>query len=409
LNSPIYATGMGVISSLAAGAPEFEAALYEGRSGIGPRSLFTDTVPCGSAGEVRDFTPQRWLGNKGIRVLDRSARLLCVAAHMALQESGLAQEPGAEGDPELGLVCGTMFGSVHSITAFDWSGLIDGPNLVNPMEFPNTVINSPAGQAAIKHKLRGVNSTISAGLVSGLYAIHYAMEFLRFGRAQALLAGGVEELCEESYLSFNKIGMASSRDRLCPFAPNRDGTILGEGAALLMLETEQGARRRGVNPLFEVCGFGAAHDARRIDEFNVRATGATSAVELALKAAGIQPDAIGCIIASADGSRTGDAMEARALENVFGAYLLEIPLCAPKAAFGEALGASGALLAITAGIALRRRAVPPTAGFEKSGGELRLSASPQPFEKDYALVNCFGCDGNNASLVLKGFRGQSSN
>ena len=403
MNTRIFATGVGVISSLAAGADEFEVALYEGRSGIGPRSLFADIVPGGSAGEVRDFAPQRWLGNKGLRVLDRSARLLCVAAHMALGESGLAQEPGTEGDSELGLVCGTMFGSVHSITSFDWSGLIDGPNLVNPMEFPNTVINSPAGQAAIKHKLRGVNSTISAGLVSGLYAIHYAMEFLRFGRAHALLAGGVEELCEESYLSFRKIGIASARDRLRPFAPDRDGTILGEGSALCMLETREGALRRGAAPLFEVCGFGAAHDAHRIDEFDVRARGATSAIELALKAAEIRPDAVGCIIAGANGSKTGDAMEARALKNVFGKRLPEIPLCAPKAAFGEALGASGALLAVTAGIALRRRVLPPTAGFEEGDGELLLSASPQPFEQDYALVNCFGCDGNNASLVLRAF------
>ena len=154
-------------------------------------------------------------------MLDRSARLLCVAAHMALTGTGLQQQEGGEGDPNLGLVCGTMFGSVHSITSFDWSGVTDGPAYVNPMEFPNTVINSPAGQAAIKHKLRGVNSTISAGLVSGLYAIHYAAEFLRFGRATALLAGGVEELCEESFLSFRKVGVISgvaARSRSVPIA-----------------------------------------------------------------------------------------------------------------------------------------------------------------------------------------------
>ncbi len=395
------ATGTGIISSLAAGTEEFETALYAGRTGIGPKTLFPESAPGGSAGEVRDFAPQRWLGSKGLRVLDRSARLLSVAAHMALESSRLAEQAPQEGDSELGLVCGTMFGSVHSITSFDWSGLIDGPNLVNPMEFPNTVINSPAGQAAIKHRLRGVNSTISAGLVSGLYAIHYAMEFLRLGRAKALLAGGVEELCEESYLSCSKAGITSARGKMSPFAPDRDGTVLGEGSALWALETTEAAAQRGAKPLLEVCGFGSSHDAQSIDEFNVRAAGATEAIRQALGAAGIGPEAIGGVISSASGSRAGDAMELHALEAVFGKRLTEIPVSAPKAAFGESLGASGALLAITGGIAVRRKQVPPTAGFESAEHGLRLSTEPQAFKGEYVLVDSFGCDGNNAALVLK--------
>jgi len=397
----IVVTGAGVISSLGAGVEEFENALFEGKSGIGPRTLFTDTVPAAAAGEIREFSPQQWLGSKGLRVLDRSARLVCVSASMALRASGLSQTESAEGDPDLGLVLGTMFGSVHSIASFDYSGLMDGPNLVNPMEFPNTVINSPAGQAAIKHKLRGVNSTISAGVVSGLYAIHYAMEFLRFGRAAALLAGGVEELCEESYLSFAKAGWQSPTGRLAPFSPHRDGSILGEGSAVWMLETAERAKKRGVTPLLEVCAFGAAHDARHISEFNPRGEGAAAAIREALKAANIGPEAIACVVANAGGSRTGDAMEARALRSVFGDRLDGIPICAPKAAFGECLGASGALLALTAGAALRRRSAPPTAGFQAVEENLRLSGQAQPFNGDYALVNCFGCDGNNAALVLR--------
>ncbi len=401
LSSKIIVTGTGIVSSLGTGLGEFEAALYEGRSGIGPRTLFPETLPDGLAGEIRNFTPQQWLGQKGLRVLDRSARLICVSTFMALEAAGLAQAAGSEGDSNLGLVCGTMFGSVHSITSFDWSGLIDGPNLVNPMEFPNTVINSPAGQAAIKHKLRGVNSTISAGQVSGLYAMHYAMEFLRFGRARALLAGGVEELCEESYLSFAKAGLHSRRGAVRPFARDRDGSVLGEGSAVWLLEPEESALARGAQPELELSGFGSAHDADRIDAFDIRAEGATAAIREALRMAGIGPDAVGGIVASASGSRTGDAMEAHALHNVFGSRLADVPVSAPKAAFGEALGASGALLAVTAGIALRRGMLPPTAGFVESEYPLKLSAQPQPLEGEYTLVNCFGCDGNNAALVLK--------
>jgi 3-oxoacyl-[acyl-carrier-protein] synthase II len=385
----VVVTGAGVISSIGAGMEEFERNLYAGCSGVGASPLLGEGA---IAAEVRNFNPQQWLGNKGIRVLDRSARLLSVAAQMALTATGLQQQEGAEGDPNLGLVCGTMFGSVHSITSFDWSGVTDGPTYVNPMEFPNTVINSPAGQAAIKHKLRGVNSTISAGLVSGLYAIHYAVEFLRFGRATALLAGGVEELSEEAWVGFGKVGILSARGCARPFAADRDGTVLGEGSALWMLETAESAAARGATPVLEISGFGAAHDAHNIQAYRVRAEGATSAIQQALLAAGITPDAIGCVIACASGSPAGDEMELRALRNVFGARLDSIPVCAPKAAFGEALGASGALCALTAGLALAKGGVPPAG----------LLSNVTDVAGEYALVNCFGCDGNNAALVLKG-------
>jgi len=188
------------------------------------------------------------------------------------------------------------------------------------MEFPNTVINSPAGQAGIKHKLRGVNSTISAGLVSGLYAIHYAAEFLRFRRATALLAGGVEELAEESYLSFQKAGWTSVAGELRPFAPDRDGTVVGRIGALDA--GDRGARA----PQGRHAPAGSLRirlGARRAQPrtYNPRAEGAESAIRLALESAGIQPVDIGAVVASANGGRASDAMEARALRAVFGGRL----------------------------------------------------------------------------------------
>ncbi|MBK9166065.1 MAG: hypothetical protein IPM24_01225 [Bryobacterales bacterium] len=397
----IFATGAGVISPIGAGVDEFAERLYAGCRGAGPSPLLGgDAVAC----EIRDFTPQQWLGNKGIRVLDRSARLLAVASQMTLSATGLVQPETGEGDPGLGLVCGTMFGSVHSITSFDWSGLTDGPRYVNPMEFPNTVINSPAGQAAIKFKLRGVNSTISAGLISGLYAVHYASEFLIFGRATALLAGGVEELCEESYLGLRKTEALSPRGEGEPFGKERDGVVAGEAAALLMLEAESRVRERGVRPIAQIAGFGTAQDAYKINGYRVRGTGAREAMEQALEAAGIGADAVGCVISGASGSRAGDEMEALSLEALFGARLEGIPVAAPKAAWGECLGASGALSVLAGVLSLERQAVPPTAGFRETPFPLRLSAAPQPFESDYALVTACSCDGGSAALVLKRVR-----
>src|ERR1019366_6445436 len=186
-NARVVVTGSGVISPMGAGVDAFADALWSGASAIGPSARF----PGSYVAEFKEFNPTPWLGNKGVRILDRGTRFLCVAAQMVLTSTGLSQDKLPEGDPSLGLVCGTLFGGVHSIATFDMSGLLEGPSMVSPMDFPNTVINAPAGQAAIKHKLRGVNSTICAGLSSGLYAINYAAEFLRFGRARYVMAGGM--------------------------------------------------------------------------------------------------------------------------------------------------------------------------------------------------------------------------
>jgi 3-oxoacyl-[acyl-carrier-protein] synthase II len=396
--SRVFIAGAGVISPIGAGLEAFEKALFEGAGGAGSSAVLApDFGEQVQACEVRDFNPQTWLGNKGIRVLDRTARLLCVAAQMAL--SGVAGRTAAgeasEADVNTGLVCGTMFGSLHSITSFDWSGLEDGVNLVNPMDFPNTVINSAAGQAAIKFKLGGINSTICAAQASGLYALHYAAEFLRMGRADLLLAGGVEELSPEAYLGFRKNGWLTDRGA-APFSDRANGALLGEGAAILVLQREE----QSSTPLAEIAGFGAAQDGLSAQEFHVEATGATEAIQLALDSAGIGADQIGCIVASASGTRSGDLMELRALRSVFGARLKEIPLHAPKAALGETLGAGGGFAALTGALALRRQMLPPTVGGAGREG-LAMSTQAQPIAGDYTLVNAFSCDGNNAALVLR--------
>lgn len=391
----IVVSGAGVISSIGAGVEDFERALFQGTSGIRTDGSNGAQV---TAADVAGFTPQQWLGNKGIRVLDRSARLLCVATHLALEGQGPARP--AEGDDGLGMICGTMFGGLHSIVSFDWSGLTDGPSYVNPMEFPNTVINSPAGQAAIKFKLRGINSTVCAGLASGLYAIHYGAEALRLKRARVLLAGGVEELCEESLLGFRKTEVVSTVGRVRPFSRESDGTVPGEGSALLVLETAETAAARGVTPWARVVGFGCSHDARAISAYDPSAEGATAAMELALESAGVTPEEVGGVIAAAGGNRAGDAMEARALSKVFGQRLARLPVTAPKAALGEAMGASGALAALVGVLALKRGMAPPTAGCEGADYGLSLSWQPVPLEGDFVLVNAVSCDGNNASLVL---------
>lgn len=393
----IVVTGTGVIASLGTGVAAFAEALWSGATGV----KVSSRVAGHTFADVGEFDPKPWLGNKGVRVLDRGTRLLCIAAQMALTETGLSQESAEQGGADLGIISGTMFGGIHSIATFDWTGITDGPALVSPMDFPNTVINAPAGQAAIKHNLRGVNSTICSGLASGLYAIDNAAEFIRLGRAKYLLAGGMEEVCEEAAVGFQRLNLTSPSGAARPFASDRDGTVAGEGSALWMLESEETAKSRGATPILEILGFGASHDASLSQGYQVSGTGATLAMQRALEYSGIGADRIACVIASANGSRTGDEMEARALFNVFGARLPKIPVCAPKAALGECMGGSGALCAVIAGLALVRQEIPPTAGFRDSETGLKLSDKPQKIDGEYALINAFSCDGNNSSLVIR--------
>jgi 3-oxoacyl-[acyl-carrier-protein] synthase II len=294
-----------------------------------------------------------------------------------------------------------MFGSMHSIVSFDWSGVTEGPSYVNPMEFPNTVINSGSGQAAIRYRLRGLNSSVCSGLASGLYALNYAAECLRFGRAEVLLAGGAEELCDESMQGFLKTGVASPSGSALPFDAARDGTVPGEGCALWLLESEESAAARGASPRVEICGFGARQEARSIQQYSPKAEGATEAIQMALAASAIEPEQVACVVSSANGSRAGDAMEAAALRNVFGQRLDLLPVYAPKAALGEALGASGAFGAMAAGLALERQTLPPTTGSRRADYGVCISSEPQRLDGEYALVNAFSCDGNCAALVLR--------
>ena len=397
MNGRIAVTGVGVISALGTGLEEFARNLQSGKSAAAPSARFGGVT----VAEIADLNPQPWLGSKGIRALDRSARLLAIAAKMALDDAGLGQQDSESGGADIGLVCGTVLGSLHSIASFDWSGLAEGPAWVNPTDFANTVINAPAGQAAIKHKLRGVNSTICAGLASGLLAIDYAADALRLGRARAVLAGGVEELCDESVRGFSATGALSPAGIARPFAANRDGVVPGEGSALLMLETEEAAGERSRAPWLELLGFGCFQDAHSINKFDLRGEGASEAMRQALEKSAIAPEQVACIVSSASGSRVGDEMEARALERVFGKHLGKIPVCAPKAAFGEAMGAAGTLCAVVAGLSLQRQEISPTAGFAGDSAHVWLSSESLPISGEYALINALGCDGNNASLVIR--------
>ncbi len=177
--------------------------------------------------------------------------MLSSAAKLAIDDAHL--QINDENTNSIGVSIGTTFGSLHSISQFDREGLIEGPKYVNPSHFPNTVINSPASQVSIRFKIKGFNTTISTGFCAGLDAVIYASDFIRLNRADVVLAGGVEELCEETFLGFHNLGYLSglngSEPICCPFDARRNGIILSEGTAVLVLEDLEHALRRGAEIL----------------------------------------------------------------------------------------------------------------------------------------------------------------
>ncbi|HEX5720379.1 MAG TPA: beta-ketoacyl synthase N-terminal-like domain-containing protein, partial [Thermoanaerobaculia bacterium] len=222
----VVITGAGAICSLAESAGELHDALREGRSGLKPIELFSPNgLGPQRAGEVRPFEPRTWLGDRNLRPVDRTARLLLAAAQQALDASGWTPERRQES--EVGLVLGTMYCSIHTISEFDRRNVQLGPSYASPFDFANSVINAAAGQAAIWHRLRGVNSTLSGGEASGLMAIAHAADLIAGGRADALLAGGAEELCFESFLGHHRAGRLSGpradggEERAVPFDRRR--------------------------------------------------------------------------------------------------------------------------------------------------------------------------------------------
>src|SRR5215472_17768079 len=263
----VVITGMGVISSLGDSPALLHSALCQGRTALHPvQEPGFDDLTCRQAGHISAFHPEVYLPEKNLRPLDRTGQLVVCAAKLALVNSGwTADKLGAH---DVGLVLGTMFGSVHTISKFDRHALVQGPSYASPMSFANTVINAAAGQTAIWHRLRGVNSTIASGSSSGLQAIVYAAQLIAGGQGRALLAGGAEELCFESFLAFNRAGLLcgsnhESGDFPIPFDSRRNGFALGEGAALLMLEEAQSAASRGARVLGEIKGWGSAYDPSR--------------------------------------------------------------------------------------------------------------------------------------------------
>jgi 3-oxoacyl-[acyl-carrier-protein] synthase II len=402
----VVVTGVGVLSPVGIGRENYWDALFHGATGFRQITLF-DTTPFNVriAGEISGFDAVPLLGKKGLRTLDRSTRLISSAAKLAADDAGL--QITDENAGSAGVSIGTTFGSLHSIFQFDREGLIEGPKFVNPSHFPNTVINSPASQVSIRFGIKGFNTTVSTGFCAGLDAVSYASDFIRLNRADIVLAGGVEELCEETFLGFYKLGCLSGSDGSepipCPFDARRNGTVLSEGAAILVLEEEEHALKRGADILAKISGHGNSFDPSADKNFSHEGKGLRRAISLALKDASLMPQEIDYVCSCANSTRGLDVMETKVLKDVFGEHAFRIPVSSIKSMIGESFSASGALsLAAAVGV-INRGIIPPTVNYREKDAECDLDYVPnEPRQEQVNNILATSVDpyGQNSAIVL---------
>lgn len=412
MDKRIVITGIGVLASNGIGKDAFWQALREGKSGIKPVTLF-DTLNLRSklGGEISGFNPEAIFGAKGLRNLDRSTKLALCASKTALDDADIKYPIPEEATDEFGVSLGSTMGSVWSISEFDKEALREGPRAVNPGLFPNTVINSPASHISISFNIQGFNSTISTGFCSSLDAIYYAMNMISLYEYNVVLAGGIEELCEQTYKGFYKIGhLAGSRpgkeEVNCPFDKRRNGIVFGEGACIVVLEELGYALDRGTQIYGEVLGYGTYFDPESNNIYNPKATGAIEAIKFCLGDSNIGPDEIDYIAASANSTLDCDVMETKAVKSVFGARAKNIPISSIKSMIGESFSAGGAMnLAGALGV-IAEGFVPPTINYEKPDRRCDLdyvANEGRRMKADKILVDSFSPTGVNSVLSISRF------
>ena len=401
----IVITGIGVIAPNGIGKEQFWAALKEGRSGIKPISRFdTNGFKCKLAGEINNFNPSVFLGSKGLKNLDRTTRLLCSTAKLAIDDAKLIIN--YKNTDDIGVCTGTTLSSLWNIAEFDKGVIKDGPLFSDASLFPGTVVNAASSQVSIRFNIQGFNSTISTGYPSGLDALKYAIDFIRLGRIKAVLLGGVESLSLASFIGFYRLGFLAGirgKEISCPFDKRRNGIILSEGAAVIVIEDEEYAKRRKANIYAEVKGIGNCFDPYKMGKYNPEANGLRESMKKAIRDSGLRITDIDYISASANSVPMQDRLETEVIKSVFGRSAYNIPVSSIKSMIGDPFSAGG-LLQIAASVgSMVNGFVSPTINYRVKDDDCDLDyvANKSRMARiNNILINNFGPGGNNASVVI---------
>ena len=408
----VVVTGLGLVTPLGLTVDETWRNMVAGRSGVRRIERFDPSrLTSQIAGEVRDFDPSHVLDRKDIRRTDRYIQFGLVAAREAMDMAGLPERlEGAEAEAT-GVILGTGLGGVDTLFDNALTFASRGPDRLSPFMVPMGIPNIGAGQIAINFGPLGPNyATVSACASSG-HAIGEAMEIIRRGDADMMIAGGTEAGIHEVLVGgFAAMRALSTRNddpeaASRPFDRARDGFVIAEGAGVLVLETLEHAEGRGAGILAEVLGYGATADASHITLPAPGGAGAVRAARRAMTKAGVDPSEIDHVNAHATSTPEGDGAELQAIRTLFGDRAAQIPITANKSQIGHSLGAAGAIEAATTILALRHGCVPPTLNLtdvDPAGEGLDLTPlQARAHELRTALSNSFGFGGQNTALVLR--------
>lgn len=403
--APVVITGIGLVTPLATGTRQSWSALLEGRSGIGPITRFDASgFAAKAAGQADDFDPGLFVPEQHLRHMDRYSMLAASAARLALEDAGL----GDDLPESTAVVMGVGLGGLETIEK-SHSALVDrGPRFLTPYLIPMIIPNMAAGWISLLHSIRGRTLTLATACASGAHAVGEALSLLCSEKADLVLAGGAEAAITPLGMGgFAAMRALSTRDvephlASCPFDAERDGLVLGEGAAVLVMERSDSAARRQARVYARVTGYGATSDAHDLTQPDPDAEGALAAMEQALEDAALDPAAIDYVNAHATSTPMGDRVEAAAIRRLLGSR--GVAVSSTKGATGHLLGAAGALETAFTALAIHEGIAPPTLNLRSPDPECDLDhvvAEPRRTTIRAALNNAFGFGGTNATLVLE--------
>ncbi|MDC3379490.1 beta-ketoacyl-ACP synthase II [Planctomycetota bacterium] len=405
----VVVTGLGAVAPYGVGVSGLWENVCAGKSGIAPLTLFdTEQFPVKFGGEVKGFNALDHFEKRKARHLDRVSQFALIASREAMKDSGLDLD--TEDRARIGAIIGSGIGGLDTTEKQVLTLHERGVRRVTPFLVPMMMINAPGGQVAIDLGLQGPNFCVSSACASANHALGLAMEAVRYGRADVVVAGGSEAaLTPIGLAGFCAARALSTRGddpegASRPFDKNRDGFVFSEGAGVLVLEELEHAKARGARIYCEIAGFGNTDDAFHITAPHSEGDGAARSMAEALKDAEVNPDEVTYINAHGTSTSLNDKLETMAIKRVFGDHASKLAVSSSKSMFGHLLGASGGLEGIVSALAIQNSVVPPTINYETPDEGLDLDYVPntaRELDLNVVVSNTFGFGGHNACLLFK--------
>lgn len=404
----VVITGSGVVSSLGFGTEQLWNSIKEGKCGISKVEKFdTSNYSSKVAAEIKNFDPTAFLDKKEARRMDKYTQYALVATKMAFENSKINVE-SIDRD-RAGVIVGSGIGGIETFEDQCKVLFEKGPGRISPFFIPMMIANMASGRIAIEYGLCGFNECVVTACATGNNAIGDAFKVIQRGDADLMVTGGAEAsitpvsfagFCSQKAMSANEDPLKASR----PFDAERDGFVMGEGSAILIIEELEHALNRGANILAEIVGYGCTCDAHHITAPHPEGLGGIKCMKMALKDAGINAEDVGYVNAHGTSTPLNDAGETKIVKAVFGEYAKKLPVSSTKSMTGHLLGAAGAVEAIITSLALKEGFIPATINYNTPDPECDLDCVPNVGRKadiKYALSNSLGFGGHNATLALK--------